>query len=514
MVDMIDDEAFKLYKPLRNELRNYSIEDVLSVCKAYSQALTYRLRLPSDLEPIPKYNDFGEGIHNWELEIIAREAIINSSEHIHTGKTLKKASNFLRTINKLRKFEDDLAKQYGSQENVLRELQRIAHRQFEYQAQNPSSTLMYRYHKIFSKPALDKIVNEAFGFDTHRLYLIGMLLTGSFINWFALHYPPEIKLPKQHNLTMDEINQFLEHFSKPLDELRELLKADERQINENYAYYFDSLMKFPIVKMEAQGRMSLVSPLPILITWRFTKGVYYELNDKSGFDKAFGNAFEEYVGDALKHIFSDTKFAINPEEPKGKHNLPSSDWYVSDEQSSIFVECKTWRMTLPAKINLHSDDALNEQLEKLSSSVIQAYKAVKAFRDGRHKNPTFKFDSQKQIYPIVVTLESWYLFGKTLKMLTDIVEAKMKDEKLPTEWLNEIPFIVCNISELEKLMQLIHMKDSIKEVLQDKNDDETKHWELYTYLHSKFKDDLSTIKPLFEDEFNNLFPIIDGRAKL
>lgn len=503
---MTDSDAYPHYKPFRNELRNYSIEDVLSVCKAYSQALTYGLGLPSDLEPIPNYDDFGKGIHNWELEIIAREAIINSPEYTITGKTLKRARDFSRVVNKLRKLENDLAKQYGSQENVVRELQRIAHRQFEYQAQNPNSTLIYRYYKIFSKPALDKIVKTTFNFDTHHLYLIGMLLTGTFLKWFALHYPPEIRLPKQHNLTMDEINRFLEHFSKPFDELKDLLQGSERQINENYAYYFDSLMKYPIVKMKAQGRTSLVSPLPILITWRFTKGVYYELYDKNGFDKAFGNAFEEYTGEALRHIFSNTKFVINSEEPKGKHNLPSSDWYVSDEQSSIFIECKTWRMALPAKISLHSDDALNEQLEKLSSGVIQAYKAIKAFRSGRHKNTSFKFDSKKQIYPIIVTLESWYLFGKTQKMLTDIVKVKMKKEKLPVEWLNEIPFVVCNISELEKLMQLIKIKDSISAVLRGKGNNEGRNWELYTYLFRNFRDDIKMMTPLFEKEFNDLFP--------
>lgn len=503
------DNAYKAYKPLRNNLRMYSLEDVLSVCKAYSQSLTYKLGLPNDLEPLPNYDNFPQGIHNWELEIIAREAIINSSEHVYTSKTLKKARSFGITISKVRKLENELAKIYGSQENVLRELQRISHRQFEYQAQNPDSTLMYRYYKIFSKPALDEIVKTTFGFDTSRLYLIGMLLTGSYINWFALHYPPNIEVPDRYNLTMDEIDRFLDHFSKPINELRELLEGSERQINENYAYYFDSMMKFPIVKMEAQGRMSLVCPLPILITWRFTKGVYYELYDKGGFPKAFGDAFEQYVGEALMHIFSDTKFIVNSEEPKGRQNLPSSDWYVSDDHSSIFVECKTWRMTMPAKISLHSNKALNEQLEKLSSGVIQAYKAIKAFKGNKFKNPTFKFDDRKKIYPIIVTLESWYLYGDALRALTQVVEAKMNTEDLPIEWLTDMPFIVCNISELEKLMQLIELKGSINDVLGNKNNDGTKDWELYTYLHNSFKNDLKLIKPLFEEEFNDIFPIIE-----
>lgn len=503
---MVDDDVFEFYKPLRNELRGYHIEDVLSVCKAYSQGLTFKLGLPPDIEPLPNYNVFPKGIHNWELEIIAREAIINSPEYIHTSKTLKKANNLARTISKLRQLENNIAGKYSSQENVLRELQRIAHRQFEYQAQTPNSTLMYRYYKIFSAPELNKLVENTFGFDTHRLYFIGMLMTGTFINWFALHYPPDIQIPKQHNLTMDEVNKFLDHFSKPLDELRELLAGEERQLNENYVYYFDSLMKFPIIKMKAQGRMSLVSPLPILISWRFTKGVYYELCGSTAFDKAFGEAFQNYTGEALHNIFDGTDFELSPEEPRGKHTLPSSDWYISDTQSSIFLECKTWRMTMPAKLSLHSDDALNEQLDKLSSAVVQTYKAIQAFKDGRYRKPNFNFDPKKQIYPIVVTLESWYLFGKPIRMLEEIVTQKMKEANLPIEWLNEMPYIVCNISELEKLAQLIKVKGSIKEVLNDKGSEENKYWELYTYLHDKFKEDLSQIKPLFEDEFSNVFP--------
>lgn len=503
---MVDNDVFELYKPFRNELRGYHIEDALSVCKAYSQALAFSLGLPPDVEPLQNYNEFPKGIHNWELEIIAREVIINSPEYIQTTKTLKKANNLARTISKLRQLENGIAGKYSSQENVLRELQRIAHRQFEYQAQNPNSTLIYRYYKIFNTPELNKLVKNTFGFDTHRLYFIGMLMTGTFINWFALHYPPNIEIPKQYNLTMDEVNKFLKHFSKPLDELRELLKGEERQLNENYVYYFDSLMKFPIIKMKAQGRMSLVSPIPILISWRFTKGVYYELCGKAGFDKAFGEAFQDYTGEALHNVFDGSNFEVSPEEPRGKHTLPSSDWYVSDKLSSIFIECKTWRMAMPAKLSLHSDDALNEQLDKLSSAVIQTYKAVQAFKDGRYKKPNFNFDPKKEVYPIVVTLESWYLFGKPIRMLSEIVEKKMKEANLPVEWLNEMPFIVCNISELEKLAQLIKIRGSIKEVLSDKGKEEAKYWELYTYLHDKFKEDVSQIKPLFEEEFGTIFP--------
>ena len=163
-------------------------------------------------------------------------------------------------------------------------------------------------------------------------------------------------------------------------------------------------------------------------------------------------------------------------------------------------------MAMPAKLSLNSDDALNEQLDKLSSAVIQTYRAVQAFKDGRYKKPNFKFDPKKEIYPVVVTLESWYLFGKPIRMLSEIVEKKMELASLPVDWLNEMPFIVCNISELEKLAQLIKIRGSIKEVLGNKGKEETKYWELYTYLHDKFKEDVSQIKPLFEEEFSTIFP--------
>ncbi len=501
-----DKDVYKQYKPLRNALQEFYLEDVLAVCKAYSQGLTYNLGLPGDLEPVPNYRDMAKGIHNWDLEVLAREAIINSPESTTTHQTLRSSRNFARVLNKIKDLDNYVAKQYLNQDNVLREFHRIAHRQFEYQSQIPNERLVYRYYKIFSYPALDSILKESFGFSAHRLYFIGMLLTGTFIKWSALHYPPDIQVDKTYDLSMDEIDKFLNHFCKPLDELRVLLLDEgERQMNENFFYYFDSLMKYPIIKMQAQGRMSLVSPLPVLVAWRFTKGVYYELYSKKGFDKAFGDAFEAYTGEILSYLFEKTVFGVYPEEPRSKLNLASSDWYLTDDSSIMFIECKTKRMSIPAKIDLNSNTSLTDQLDKLADGIVQIYKAIDAFKTGRYKQSRLDYDDKKNKYPVVVTLESWYLFREARELLNRIVEKKMKQSSLPIEWLDSIPYLVCNISEFENLMRIIKTKQSVYDVLNKKlHDAEMSKWELQTYLYNIFNGELA--EPLFKKEFENLFP--------
>ena len=96
-------------------------------------------------------------ISEWELELLAKEIILNGSAVASKGRTLKQWKTLSEYVNALKKLENDIYGALGSPKDVLVELIRVAHQQFIWQGNPPHSDSIIRYFKIFNQPAIDKI---------------------------------------------------------------------------------------------------------------------------------------------------------------------------------------------------------------------------------------------------------------------------------------------------------------------------------------------------------------------
>jgi hypothetical protein len=502
------DGVIEAYQRLRNLIQRYRLDDTLAVVRAYSQNLAYDVPFASDLEVLPQYTDPAAGIKQWELEIIARDALAYASQLIDTGRTLRRANNLAALVNTLRSLENEIAGWSVNQGNVLTELHRIAQRQFEWQSDIPRGQLLLRYYKIFSRPALDAIVSAKIGLDTHKLHLIGMHLTAVYLKWFALHYPPNMLLSSKNNVTLQELDIFLKHFSKPVAELSQLIKDELRaNMNENYAYFFNSLRAYPLVEMRVASRRSFVAPLPVLVTWRYTRGLYYELLGRPGFAKAFGDAFQAYVGDVLADLFMDATATILPEEPTANNRgVSSSDWFLVVGDAALIVETKTKRMGLAAKIALNDTATLESELGKLADGILQIYKCVDAIRRGEIRGSDYAALQTKRFYPVIVTLESWHVFGPTWQRLNDLVRQRLSAAGLPAEWTDSMPFTACDIAEFEYLARTIQYAGGIGDILDERlHDPALRDNKLYTYLFNNRQTAVRDARELFPNQFDSLF---------
>jgi hypothetical protein len=77
-------------------------------------------------------------------------------------------------VQKLRNLENEL---YGANDNadIFIEMARIMHRQISWQQFRPSTKLLYRYHRIFSDPAVDTICRKVVGLPVDGLYCQAIL---------------------------------------------------------------------------------------------------------------------------------------------------------------------------------------------------------------------------------------------------------------------------------------------------------------------------------------------------
>src|SRR3954462_12036524 len=282
-------DVFAAYKPIRNKIASLAMEDALAVIWAHTQFLqTNDFNFPKEIEVLDAYlrHEFPQRwISEWELELLAKEIVLNSGGAAKDNHTLRKWKTLSETINSIKKLENDIYGAHGSPTSILVELIRIAHRQFIWQGNSPNSASIIRYYKIFNRPGIDAICGQKIGLNVWEIFMCGVAAMGFFLDRPAIVVP--FKSPIKA-LTVEMFEKFFAFTSRPLAELRKQLKA-EQQYNENFAYAYSSLRAWPLVRMTYQGSECLVCPQMTLLYWRFTGGLYYELITVPEFGNEFGD---------------------------------------------------------------------------------------------------------------------------------------------------------------------------------------------------------------------------------
>jgi len=496
-------DAFEQYKPVRNHLRKVALIESLGVIRSYVQHMQFGSDFPSDIEVAPYFlqarTPLERKVFEWEIDVLAREVILNASELKGAPETLRRWSYFSNAVNKLKTFADDLTSLYPKG-SIMLEIHRIAHRQFIWQ-QRPNAVWTARYFRIFSDPAIDEIIRHTIGIGTKDLYGLGMALLGLYHDRFALNYPPTIEIP---GLDLSKLDLLLQHFATTMADLK-LRTAEVQEINENHAYVFNPLRIHPLVWVDLDGQRSVIAPIPTFLWWRFTEGVYYEIYNAPGFSDAFGRSYQAYVGHSIARANESRRLKVYPEAEYyvGKDRRDSIDWIIEDATAMLFVESKTKRLRLDAKTELRSREALESEIDKLAAFLVQVYKTIRDFRENRY--PHRKYDPAKAVFPLVVTLGEWFAFGDMIQQEIErrVVE-KLEQEGLPREWVDDMPYATCSIQEFERLVQVLHT-EGIAEVMRRRaSNSEYKKWQLGAVINQEFKSAVATVRPLFPEVMDEL----------
>ena len=231
---------------------------------------------------------------------------------------------------------------------LAREIILIAHRQFPWQ-RPPNEDTLLRYFKIFNTPEFEPIIQTAIGVSVAEIYTIGLALSGHFLRDFGYYLDNKIEV---REISREGFNGFVSHFATDVATLRRMAAATQ-SYDQDYAYTFNPLRKYPLVRVSANGRNAIVAPIPTFLLRRFTDGVYYEICDAEGFSDAFGRSFQRYVGEMLDKVNQGERLNILSEQPYhvGKNRKDSVDWIVSDPSGDLLIECKTKKLRLEAKLD-------------------------------------------------------------------------------------------------------------------------------------------------------------------
>ncbi len=272
---------------------------------------------------------------------------------------------------------------------------------------------------------------SAFDFDHEFQTLFGLTLADftavTFVAWTAASAMPQgftgdyfakakrqgMKLPED-----DIILTALNHLTADRARMKathEQLRQPDRRFR---MYDPNPLLTYPILRPFKSDRYSLtdscslIAPVPDLITFKLTTGLYYELKRARGkaFTRWFGHPFEAYIGELLRHSVPSgslwSEQAIREFYPTNRGKAP--DWVVLDGSTCILVECKATEFYRDVVTKADEEDIL-DNLEQTRKGLRQLYEFMGAILN---KAPGLeRFHHCSRVLPLLVTLEPLYLMN-------------------------------------------------------------------------------------------------------
>ncbi len=497
-------DVFQEYKPLRNKISLLSVEESLGVIWAYCQYLQIdNFHFPKEIEVSNSYLQLDipqKWISEWELELLAKEVVLNGNSVASKGRTLRTWKCLSELVNLLKDLENRIYGSFGSPKDILVELIRIAHRQFIWQGNPPNSESIVRYFKIFNRPGIDTICEGRIGLTVWQTFMCGVSSMGFFLDRPAISLPIKTDIKA---LSTSCFDKFFAFTSMPLGELKAKLKS-EQQYNANFAYAYNSLRAFPLLKMQYQGGEALVCPLMTLLYWRFTGGLYYELIGVPEFANEFGEGFQDYVGEVIERACPEPMERFGEQEYMvGKAKKHSVDWIVADGNAALFVECKARRLSWGAKESLNDLGPLEADIDNMATAVVQVYKTIADYIDNAY--PHFPFRKDLKIFPSVVTLENWRMFGPVMmNKLSERVASKAANAGLQTDIVDRMPYSIWAVEEMEVGLQI--MRDNgIGEFIGGKlKNQEMRTWDWHGYMTNRYPQSFPA-RRLFGKEYDDMF---------
>lgn len=263
---------------------------------------------------------------------------------------------------------------------------------------------------------------------------------------------------------------------------------------------WNPLQARPLVAFDPSYPERAYCPIPMYMLRRTSDGLFYDLVKTTGFDDAYGAAFQSYVGTVLAELLKPPKFEVLAEAPYDlgkayrKHGV---DWTVLDATANLFIECKTKRLRQDAKF-IVSGTGLENAMDTLGSYVVQHYKNIVDALAAKTK----WLPNEKPCFAIIVTLEDWWIFTPPIvSMLDDSVTRHLAESGIDRSILERVPFTVASIDELEIGCQIM-AEIGIEPFLGMKSGAEHRGWSLSPFSIAKFPEQAARAnRRLFGDEF-------------
>lgn len=296
---------------------------------------------------------------------------------------------------------------------------------------------------IFIKDLVISKFEEMIGISLLDFIKIGFVLfagsnrpNGLTRNYFEIAREKKIPIPSD-----EIINKCLEQVACYPEQFKKLCQEYDLGEENLRAYKFNPLFLFPIIRpwmdshLKEQKEDRFIAPIPELVIYRFTIGLYYQLFStfKLDFSKSFGALFELYIGKILEWyklpgiVISESDLSKYLPNYKGKR----PDWIIFCNEGIIFIECKATK---------YSQDIYEHGISAKYDSkgcVRQVQNAIAQLNEFETQIPLLcdacnLTHQKKEIIKLIVTFEQ--LLGLKKGPIRDWVEEDKKNEGYKMDW--------------------------------------------------------------------------------
>jgi hypothetical protein len=494
-------QVFQDYKPLRNQLRQLNLQQSLEDIWLLARHLAGGIPLPYAFGDGRPHRILGT-VHAWDLATFARELVLEASVY-GTGR-LNSFSSVAKLYNTVKDVEGVASKRYfeiygrglGTTTEIIFT---TIHRQLPWQQKLHLNTLV-RYLKIFGENEVEGVLQESSGLSVREWYFMGLAVAGHLSN------NPGIDSKQDYasfGIPLARSQRFFQKLSLGIDELRERTRAAQRY-DENWTYTWSPLEDTPLISLDPKHPTRLHCPLPELVLRRVSQGLFYDILKIQGYQNPFGRSFENYVGAVLAETFKHRPHQLLGEKAyqDGRNRKDGSDWIVVDQGASLFVEAKTKRLRQDAKLACHPT-TVGGEIDILAKAIVQLYKNIADAQRGI----TQWVPDGKPVYPLVVTMEDWYLFGAGMaEKLKYLVLERLRAVAMDESCVETMPFTVMSSSELELVGSVI-AQVGIGPFFRKKTSAEFSSWMPREFTREAFPEALLMApRMLFSDTWDRVFP--------
>jgi len=503
----------KEYKTFKNYIRKFSRIESLKILWWYFNYLYDGNReIPKGIEFNRRFLGNNPAItilQPWKLIRIVEEILIAGKDlpEAYCKKSFRSWNHLAECINKISFLEECISDKKNDKSNVFNDLFRTQHQQFYWQDTSSFKDDLTKYLTIYSHSRLSSLIENVFGCSINKIFKMGVSIWGGVLKSHSMR--SEIEINNIDCFSKKEINLFRDRFTITLHEAVDLIGKARKSIDESFFHGESVLHEYPMIQLDEKEESFSVCPVPQLFFSRFTKGLYYDLGKKFGYEGSFGDAFgeavQDYVGEILKRTKSEFFHIVND---GGDRDRSTVDWVYHNDRTALFIEVKSKRITFKTKKTLEAP----LELDDLVQFLFQGYKAISFYKSSDYVSLK-NVQRIKNIYLIITTLEPWYSLFDEHKRYVDLkLKEFLKEERIGTQLLVECPYLLCSVQELEEAIQVIQQVE-VNKFFECKHKADKRFWTLEKYIGKEYPEEKKNTKELFVDKFELIRESFSIRAK-
>ncbi|KAB7780304.1 hypothetical protein CEK65_03700 [Xanthomonas sp. LMG 12459] len=304
-----------------------------------------------------------------------------------------------------------------------------------------------RYWSLYKRGRLSDVVYNALGLTSEDYFLLAGATQALFMRNYEV---PLLSQLAALGLDVGAVKARIAAISATPKLLRNRCLLDARH-DSSWDYTPNPVAVKPLILLRSDAPTKLSCPRPSLLGKRLLAGLFYDIANANGFAQAYGDAFEDLVGDCFGHLTGTATAERSAPYTVAGCQRHGSDWILQDTAATVFVECKTMRMPIAAQLAANPGD-LELGLKRLARAVVQNYRNI---LDATSGHTGIKLPDGP-VYSLIVTLEDWILFGqKAVDALTNLVGQELGERGMDASIPQRYPFAIVGCAALPKLVDSI-----------------------------------------------------------